>query len=346
MVKKALLVGINYIGQGDMHIEGCIDDVVSVKQMLINKLGYEERNIVVLRDDVNDSRVQPTGKNIMDHLISIIRQSNNIDEFWFHYSGHGSQIDDRDGDELDKKDEIIFPVDYASGGIIHDDIFKQVAQYLKCKTMMVFDCCHSGTICDLPYHYDVIGNTMKHVVQNNDGCSNKQIYKISGSRDDQVSLSMYDREHGKMKGACTNAMMRILHAYDFSISMKQLLVEMNQWVRTHGSDQCPTYATSDPDTLDHMFDHVFSISNSVSGTQECTSCEKLSDDLDVSKRACESLKKQNDALNKEKSLFKSKIKSLEREKANAQRYMQRYRSLYMSANRRVRQLTSMLRRRR
>lgn len=37
-------------------------------------------------------------------------------------SGHGGQIKDKDGDEMDGYDEVIFPVDYQTAGCIVDDV--------------------------------------------------------------------------------------------------------------------------------------------------------------------------------------------------------------------------------
>ncbi len=37
-------------------------------------------------------------------------------------SGHGGQIKDKDGDEVDGYDEVIFPVDYKTAGCIVDDV--------------------------------------------------------------------------------------------------------------------------------------------------------------------------------------------------------------------------------
>lgn len=40
----------------------------------------------------------------------------------FADSGHGSQVKDRDGDEVDGFDEVILPVDFRKAGIITDDV--------------------------------------------------------------------------------------------------------------------------------------------------------------------------------------------------------------------------------
>merc|ERR1712000_326242 len=74
--------------------------------------------------------------------------------------GHGGQMRDMDGDETDGKDELICPVDYnkPGGGCITDDwlreSFTKSAKLKNSQTMVVFDCCHSGTLLDLPYEYN------------------------------------------------------------------------------------------------------------------------------------------------------------------------------------------------
>merc|ERR1712137_1430591 len=67
---------------------------------------------------------------------------------------------DRDGDEEDKFDETMVPLDYASAGQIPDDeINRELVLDLPegCCLTAVMDCCHSGSILDLPYTLKVNG---------------------------------------------------------------------------------------------------------------------------------------------------------------------------------------------
>lgn len=45
-----------------------------------------------------------------------------MDRFFFHFSGHGGQKADEDGDEEDGNDETIYPVDHEEAGVITDDV--------------------------------------------------------------------------------------------------------------------------------------------------------------------------------------------------------------------------------
>merc|ERR1712096_270261 len=88
------------------------------------------------------------------------------DVLWFFYAGHGSQQQDHDGSEEDGQDEIIMPADYdLDNTFIADDWFKgpsfRGAIDKKAETVAVFDCCHSGTMFDLPWKMEVDGSDDK-----------------------------------------------------------------------------------------------------------------------------------------------------------------------------------------
>ncbi len=70
------------------------------------------------------------------------------DVLLFHYSGHGSQVDDRHGDELDDNlDEIICPYDLDWDRPFTDDDLYAIVKDLPAgaNLSVILDCCHSGT---------------------------------------------------------------------------------------------------------------------------------------------------------------------------------------------------------
>eukprot|EP00667_Euglena_gracilis_P018623 EG_transcript_19790 len=152
--KKALLIGINYIGQR-AQLRGCINDVHKMRDLLIS-YGFpaDSNNMVVLTDDARDHRFMPTRRNMetaMQWLVAAVQPG---DILFFHYSGHGAQQRDTDGDEADGYDETILPVDFKSAGqIVDDEIFDLLVRPLPSGVRMtaVMDCCHSGTGMDLPF---------------------------------------------------------------------------------------------------------------------------------------------------------------------------------------------------
>ena len=79
-MKRALLIGINYINMGDAYIEGCIDDIISMKQYLIQSMDYKEDEIIMLRDDSSDPALQPTGNNIKTQLMNLLHDSQSLQD--------------------------------------------------------------------------------------------------------------------------------------------------------------------------------------------------------------------------------------------------------------------------
>ena len=124
--KKALLIGINYIGlKGELR--GCINDVNNMKS-LIKSRGFTEDqdHMRMLTDDQKDAKYQPTAKNITEGMKWLVSGAQPNDSLFLHYAGHGSQIKDQDGDEEDGYDEVLIPVDYATGGVIVDDEMNRI----------------------------------------------------------------------------------------------------------------------------------------------------------------------------------------------------------------------------
>jgi len=102
-IKKALLVGINkYKPELNSDLKGCVNDVEKIREILINIYGFNPDNIRVLTDE------RAIKEAILDRLRWLVDDLAIGDEIVFDYSGHGSRIRDRDGDELeDHMDEIL-----------------------------------------------------------------------------------------------------------------------------------------------------------------------------------------------------------------------------------------------
>ena len=111
--KRALLVGINYIGS-ENELKGCINDTQHVSELLTNHLGYSASNIVILRDKAKKRSLIPTRSNILNQLKSFIEKTKSGDTFFFGYSGHGGQLNSEDRDEIDGRDETLVPLDWIS----------------------------------------------------------------------------------------------------------------------------------------------------------------------------------------------------------------------------------------
>ncbi|KAG2149074.1 metacaspase-1 [Suillus bovinus] len=157
--KKALCIGINYIGQSE-QLRGCINDANNIKRFLATQFGYKEEDMVILTDDARDPRQLPTRQNILRAMEWLVRDARPNDSLFFHYSGHGGQTKDLDGDEEDGYDEVIYPVDFKESGHIVDDMMHDImVKSLPpgCRLTAIFDSCHSGSALDLPFVYSTEG---------------------------------------------------------------------------------------------------------------------------------------------------------------------------------------------
>ncbi|KAG1841180.1 caspase domain-containing protein [Suillus tomentosus] len=117
--KRALLIGINYKGQR-CELRGCNNDIHNILPCLINQWGYDPRDIVQLIDD--GYRPPPTRQNISLEMHRLASYSMAGDSMFFYFSGHGGQVRDLDGDEVDGYDEFICPVDYQESGVMNDNV--------------------------------------------------------------------------------------------------------------------------------------------------------------------------------------------------------------------------------
>lgn len=122
--------------------------------------GYEKDDMVILTDDSRDPRSVPTHANIINAMRWLVNGAQPNDSLFLHYSGHGGQTPDLDGDEDDGYDEVIYPVDFQqTGHIVDDEIHDIVVRPLLpgVRLTALFDSCHSGTVLDLPYLYSTKG---------------------------------------------------------------------------------------------------------------------------------------------------------------------------------------------
>lgn len=150
--RRAVMVGINYTGDNPGELSGCHNDVLNMKEYLMDCHGFEEDDIVVLMDDGEHTR--PTSENMMAAFQTLAAEAQPGDALFVHYSGHGCSIGDDEREEEDGKDEALCPVDYAEAGVLRDDdIFAILVAPLPegCTMTCIMDCCHSGTIVSVDY---------------------------------------------------------------------------------------------------------------------------------------------------------------------------------------------------
>lgn len=134
-------------------------------QEFIIGYGYNVDSQVVLVDSDENYGTQyfPDGHNILAAMDWLVSQPGSC--CFLHYSGHGGQIEDVDGNRADTTglDPSIVPADYEERGqisstVLHEHLVTNMAPH--CSLFIVMDCCHSGSAVELPYVYrsDADGN--------------------------------------------------------------------------------------------------------------------------------------------------------------------------------------------
>ena len=208
-IKRALCIGINYLATPESRLYGCIRDAIEMTEFLQDSLGYKNEHIVVLRDDMTDS--MPTTSRIVSELGRLQTMSLNCEEIIIHYSGHGSQIRDNTGDETDGRDECLIPSDYNKSGIISDDMLGMILSGMRCRVIVIMDCCHSATCVDLPYlfYYDPSSSEIqRQIIQSRVGFPSN-VVMISGCKDSQTSADAYFKQNSSSMGVLTNAILNV-----------------------------------------------------------------------------------------------------------------------------------------
>jgi len=239
-MKIALLVGINYANDPSITLRGCINDIINIRNMLIDAYDYDSNNIIMLRDDYSNFN-PPTREIILHQLTAIAAESQNLEEFWFHYSGHGSQLQNQNSKTMC---DILIPVDYRETSSILDSELLSILQIIKCRCIMVFDCCHSGTICDMPYSFEYTNDNNYTMTQiNTIRIANPEIYVFSGCRDSQSSSDTHSSMDQSV-GAFTNTFIECLRNSHHNISVFELYKNICQKLVANGYSQNPVLSSS------------------------------------------------------------------------------------------------------
>lgn len=229
--KHALLIGINYTGTTS-QLNGCQNDVIKMKDVLKSHYEYKEENITMLIDKAGF--ISPTLFNIVSQFDSLYLKSKNglIDELYIHYSGHGTNIIDKDKDEIDGKDECIVPLDYNKSGVItDDDIYSFLSKIEPIKKIIwIFDSCNSASCSDLPYSYTL--NTSNKIIKQTLSkrkpiANNKNIFVLSGCLDAKVSYDVREPD-GTPCGLLSYNLRKTLEQFGYTCTIMQLLTNIKK----------------------------------------------------------------------------------------------------------------------
>lgn len=267
-MKKALLVGINY-PKTQYALRGCINDILSVNQALVQHLGFDDPKLIrMLTDD------SATTDNIIERLNWLVDGAKPGDVLFFGFSGHGSQIPATNYEnnyELDGLDECICPIDMNwRDKMITDKTLKKIFQKVPkgVNLTVVLDCCHSGDgLRDfeppLELRDDMFGPTRTRVLRMPVDIGNRAYgleldvkpravqdpniipveeqtgLLISGCKSNETSADAWIQKANKFQGALTYSMLQLLERANYHMSYRQLVEQLNCTLHDSGFSQHP-----------------------------------------------------------------------------------------------------------
>lgn len=146
---RALLIGIGTYDDDVTSLPG-IDLDLDMMREVAGLLGFESTHIRALLDG------EATHASIRDAIQNwLIKDVSPADRVLLYYSGHGTQLPDRDGDEPDGLDEALLSADstvaledgfeVARNFILDDELGIWLSDIPSQDVLVLLDACHSGT---------------------------------------------------------------------------------------------------------------------------------------------------------------------------------------------------------
>lgn len=244
---RAVLVGINtYPG---CPLQGCVNDVMNVRDYLIAVKGFKPEQIVILTD--NDA----TTAAILEKLKWLTENAKAGDRRYFHYSGHGAEFAGKDLDKQpDGMNQVMCPVDFdwSPEHMIMDVDLNAIFKVMPDGVLFNWasDSCHSGDLIQgvkkgRPKRYPLIPSAVKEQLAKARAAHLKpkgmvggvlDVGFISGCRYDQTSADT--NEGGQPCGAMTYFYLKVLKDKN-AASIKDIVKEMNVELEASGYDQQP-----------------------------------------------------------------------------------------------------------
>lgn len=145
---RVFSVGINRYPTSPL--QNCVADALLMRTLFDELYAVPAIDHRVLLDNA------ATKQAIRDGIEWLIRDLVPGDRCVFTYSGHGTQLRDTNGDEPDRLDEALVPVDFTwsdqfGTGLTDDDLVKYFAPMVHgVACTLLIDACHSGTLLRSP----------------------------------------------------------------------------------------------------------------------------------------------------------------------------------------------------
>jgi hypothetical protein len=246
IIKKsqALLIGCNY-NDTPNQLYGCINDANNIKDFLIS-IGFNNNNIQLITDNTIN---KPTKNTILNAFKNLLMNTKAGDLIFLLFSGHGTYISDKNGDEATGYDQCIYTIDNQI--IIDDDLKLLIQKYLnKDATLFaLFDSCYSGSVLDLKHQYMDSLNYDKYIENSKQSKTNGNVIMISGCNDLQSSADSFI--NGNASGAMTWSFLDSFKN-NKNLTFRTLVKTMRDALKNNGYEQIPQLSSGEFVDIDQI----------------------------------------------------------------------------------------------
>ncbi|KAL8553528.1 hypothetical protein ACS0TY_002006 [Phlomoides rotata] len=242
--KRALLCCISY-KKHKFELKGTIHDMKNMRELLLHQFHFPADSILILAE--KESYPSPTRKNIEDGLQWLMKGIKPGDSLLFYFSGHGTRQRGLHGDEIDGFDETICPVDFETNGMILDNYINHtlVRPLIQGVTLhAIFDSCHSGTVLDLHFVYNITtgkwDNNRPPAGDDSKGTTGGKAICISACEDYQLAADT-SAFSSDMTGAMTSTFIRAVKGAIMNkrkISYREILDHMHHSLKKDNNVGC------------------------------------------------------------------------------------------------------------
>lgn len=185
MSRRAACFGMNY-KNSKFPLNGCTNDAKFLGAFLRESNAFDK--VDIFTDDTVEGKMACCRKRMLEYFRAL---ADSKPKFVFlHFSGHGTQTVDKNGEELDGKDECLVTADLQ---VITDDEMRQFISSFdeSVSVTIVADCCHSGTIVDPPIVWEDEKVYTCEASQGNLAPIRCNLITLSGCRDVQTSADVF-----------------------------------------------------------------------------------------------------------------------------------------------------------
>ena len=254
---RALIIGIDsyestpetpeiYLSKrsGFKNLNGCVNDAISIKDVLLNNFHFKNENIKLLLN------TEASRNNIISSIRSLEAICDSDDILVFYFAGHGSQLKNSLSFDGSGFDQTIVPSDLID--IRNKELNSLFSKLItkRVRLTLIFDSCHSGAITrniltnnlipvrSLPaLEYDALDSTIPLKLEDYDALI------LSACQRDQLALETKD-EIGNTHGAFTMAFLKAINSVNTFQSSLSIFKQTKAILINSGKCQEPVLAAN------------------------------------------------------------------------------------------------------